>query len=67
MEATTVQAAPEDVRVFILEYFDAWRGTDEDRRVASSNLARGAKSSLEFQKLTTTSPSLAFAVPAKRS
>jgi hypothetical protein len=39
-------------------------GSAVNRRVASSNLARGAKPSLEFQKLTITSPSLAFAVPA---
>lgn len=30
MQAVATQAAPEDVRVFIQEYFDAWKGTDED-------------------------------------
>ena len=28
MQSTSVVAAPEEVRVFIQEYFDAWRGTD---------------------------------------
>ena len=31
MQATATQAAPEDVRAFIQEYFDAWKGTDEDK------------------------------------
>lgn len=29
MQAAGMQAAPEDVRAFIQEYFDAWSGTDE--------------------------------------
>src|SRR4051794_37909490 len=29
MQAVAIQAAPEDVRAFIQEYFDAWKGTDE--------------------------------------
>jgi hypothetical protein len=29
MQATVAQAAPEDVRAFIQEYFDVWKGTDE--------------------------------------
>jgi len=29
MQAAATQAAPEDVRAFIQEYFDAWRGSDE--------------------------------------
>jgi steroid delta-isomerase-like uncharacterized protein len=32
--ATTVQAPPEVVRAFIQEYFDAWKGTDEDKILA---------------------------------
>ena len=32
MQAT--QAAPIDVRTFIQEYFDAWKGTDEDKVLA---------------------------------
>lgn len=28
------QAAPEDVRAFIQEYFDAWKGTDEHKILA---------------------------------
>jgi steroid delta-isomerase-like uncharacterized protein len=32
MQAT--QAAPVDVRTFIQEYFDAWKGTDEDKILA---------------------------------
>jgi hypothetical protein len=28
MQATAVLAAPEEVRAFIQEYFDAWKGTD---------------------------------------
>lgn len=36
MQATTrvAQAAPEDVRAFIQEYFDAWKGTDEQKILA---------------------------------
>ena len=34
MQATTMQAAPEDVRAFIQEYFDAWKGTDESKILA---------------------------------
>ena len=34
MPATTVQAPPEVVRTFIQEYFDAWKGTDEDKILA---------------------------------
>jgi steroid delta-isomerase-like uncharacterized protein len=34
MQAVAMQAAPEDVRVFIQEYFDAWKGTDEDKILA---------------------------------
>jgi len=34
MQATATQAAPEDVRAFIQEYFDAWKGTDEDKILA---------------------------------
>jgi len=34
MQAVAIQAAPEDVRVFIQEYFDAWKGTDEDKILA---------------------------------
>jgi predicted ester cyclase len=34
MQATTMQAAPEDVRAFIQEYFDAWKGTDEAKILA---------------------------------
>jgi ketosteroid isomerase-like protein len=29
MQVATVQAASEDVRTFIQEHFDAWKGTDE--------------------------------------
>ena len=29
MQVATVQAASEDVRTFIQEYFDAWKDTDE--------------------------------------
>jgi ketosteroid isomerase-like protein len=29
-----MQAAPEDVRAFIQEYFDAWKGTDEAKILA---------------------------------
>jgi ketosteroid isomerase-like protein len=31
MQVATALAAVEDVRVFIQEYFDAWKGTDEDK------------------------------------
>jgi steroid delta-isomerase-like uncharacterized protein len=34
MQAVAIQAAPEDVRAFIQEYFDAWKGTDEQRILA---------------------------------
>ena len=34
MQATAIQAAPEDVRTFIQEYFDAWKGTDEHKILA---------------------------------
>ena len=34
MQAAAVQAAPEAVRAFIQEYFDAWKGTDEDKILA---------------------------------
>src|ERR1700682_5941021 len=34
MPATAIQAAPEDVRAFIQEYFDAWKGTDERKILA---------------------------------
>jgi len=34
MPATTVQAPPEVVRAFVQEYFDAWKGTDEDKILA---------------------------------
>jgi steroid delta-isomerase-like uncharacterized protein len=34
MQAVALQAAPEDVRAFIQEYFDAWKGTDEHRILA---------------------------------
>ena len=34
MQATGMQAAPEDVRAFIQEYFDAWKGTDEHKILA---------------------------------
>ena len=34
MPATGTQAAPEDVRAFVQEYFDAWKGTDEDKILA---------------------------------
>jgi steroid delta-isomerase-like uncharacterized protein len=32
--ASRMQAAPEDVRAFIQEYFDAWKGTDEHKILA---------------------------------
>ena len=31
MYAVDMQVAPDDVRAFIQEYFDAWKGTDEKR------------------------------------
>src|SRR5215472_14703396 len=31
MQASATQAASDDVRAFIQEYFDAWKGTDELR------------------------------------
>ena len=34
MQATTVQAPPEVVRAFLQEYFDAWKGTDDDKILA---------------------------------
>jgi steroid delta-isomerase-like uncharacterized protein len=34
MQAVGLQAEPEDVRAFIQEYFDAWKGTDEARILA---------------------------------
>lgn len=34
MQAAVIQAAPEDVRAFIQEYFDAWQGTDEHKILA---------------------------------
>jgi steroid delta-isomerase-like uncharacterized protein len=34
MQAAAVQAAPDDVRAFIQEYFDAWKGTDENKILA---------------------------------
>ena len=34
MQVSAVQAAPEGVRAFIQEYFDAWKGTDEDKILA---------------------------------
>ena len=34
MQATATQAAPEAVRAFVQEYFDAWKGTDENRILA---------------------------------
>jgi len=34
MPATATQAAPEHIRAFVQEYFDAWKGTDEDRILA---------------------------------
>jgi len=34
MTATTTQASPEVVRAFLQEYFDAWKGTDENRILA---------------------------------
>ena len=34
MQAAATQAAPEQVRAFIQEYFDAWKGTDESKILA---------------------------------
>jgi steroid delta-isomerase-like uncharacterized protein len=34
MQAVAIQAAQEDVRAFIQEYFDAWKGTDEHKILA---------------------------------
>ena len=34
MPAAAIQAVPEDVRAFIQEYFDAWKGTDERKILA---------------------------------
>ncbi|PYU51937.1 MAG: hypothetical protein DMG53_00960, partial [Acidobacteria bacterium] len=34
MQVAAAQAAPENVRAFIQEYFDAWKGTDEDKILA---------------------------------
>lgn len=34
MQVATAPAASEDVRAFIQEYFDAWKGTDEDKILA---------------------------------
>jgi steroid delta-isomerase-like uncharacterized protein len=34
MQVAAVQAAPESVRAFIQEYFDAWKGTDENKILA---------------------------------
>src|SRR5882672_4248921 len=31
MQAKGTQATPEEVRAFVQEYFDAWKGTDEDK------------------------------------
>ena len=31
MQASATQAASDDVRAFIQEYFDAWKGTDEQK------------------------------------
>jgi steroid delta-isomerase-like uncharacterized protein len=31
MQTTAVQPAPETVQAFIQEYFDAWKGTDENK------------------------------------
>ena len=31
MPATATQASPEQVRAFVQEYFDAWKGTDEGK------------------------------------
>jgi steroid delta-isomerase-like uncharacterized protein len=34
MQNAAVQVAPGDIRGFIQEYFDAWKGTDEDKILA---------------------------------
>jgi steroid delta-isomerase-like uncharacterized protein len=34
MPVAAAQAAPENVRAFIQEYFDVWKGTDEDKILA---------------------------------
>ena len=34
MQAVAIQTAPEDVRAFIQEYFDAWKGVDEHKILA---------------------------------
>ena len=34
MQAVAIQAAPEDVCAFMQEYFDAWKGTDENKLLA---------------------------------
>ena len=34
MQATATQVATDDVRAFVQEYFDAWKGTDEDKILA---------------------------------
>ena len=34
VQVAAVQAAPEAVRAFIQDYFDAWKGTDEDKILA---------------------------------
>jgi steroid delta-isomerase-like uncharacterized protein len=34
MQATATQAGPREVRLFLQEYFDAWKGTDEDKILA---------------------------------
>jgi ketosteroid isomerase-like protein len=34
MQAVVTETAPERVRAFIQEYFDAWKGTDEDAILA---------------------------------
>lgn len=31
MQSTSVAATPEEIRVFIQEYFDVWRGTDVEK------------------------------------
>jgi len=34
MQVAAAQAAPENVRAFLQEYFDAWKGADEDKVLA---------------------------------
>lgn len=34
MQASAIQATPENVRAFIQEYFDAWKGNDENKILA---------------------------------